>query len=62
VDGSPGAAVGPGEVEHIKIIFNSDAYFDLLKKFPDASQYLVTVELGGKTYDIVEEAAKTESK
>ncbi len=44
----------------IKIVFNSDAYFDLLKKFPESSQYLslgnnVTVELGGTIYDIIEE-------
>jgi len=45
---------------HIKVVFGSADYFDLLKKHPDAGQYLalgnnVTVELDGKVYDIVEE-------
>jgi len=45
---------------HIKVVFGSADYFELLKKYPDAAQYLalgnnVTVELGGKIYDIVEE-------
>ncbi|MCL2639452.1 MAG: VIT and VWA domain-containing protein [Phycisphaerales bacterium] len=45
---------------HIKIIFGSAAYFELLTKHPDAAQYLalgnnITVELGDKIYDIVEE-------
>jgi Ca-activated chloride channel family protein len=43
-----------------KIVFNSEAYFSLLKQHPEAAQYLslgtnVTVELGGMVYDIVEE-------
>ncbi len=53
--------------KRIQIAFNSDAYFDLLKKFPDSAQYLslghnVTVELGGTTYDITEEIAQPEAK
>jgi len=45
---------------HIKIVFGSAAYFELLTKHPDAAQYLalgnnITVELGDKVYDIVEE-------
>ncbi|MCL2648980.1 MAG: VIT and VWA domain-containing protein [Phycisphaerales bacterium] len=47
---------------HIKVVFGSTDYFDLLKKHPDAAQYFalgnnVTVELDGKIYDIVEEEA-----
>jgi Ca-activated chloride channel family protein len=44
-----------------KVLFGSSEYFDLLKRFPDASAYFslgsnITVELGGTVYDIVEEA------
>jgi hypothetical protein len=46
--------------KHVKVVFNSDAYFDLIAKHPEAAQYLalgnnVTIELGGTVYDIVEE-------
>ncbi|MGN6371136.1 MAG: VIT domain-containing protein [Phycisphaerae bacterium] len=46
--------------KHVKVVFNSDAYFDLLKGHPEAAQYLalgsnVTVEVGGVVYDVVEE-------
>jgi Ca-activated chloride channel family protein len=47
-------------VKHVKIVFGSDAYFDLIGKHPEAAQYLalgnnLTIELGGTVYDIVEE-------
>jgi Ca-activated chloride channel homolog len=49
---------------HVKVVFGSDAYFDLLAKHPEAAEYLalgnnLTIELGGKIYDIVEEDAVT---
>ncbi len=53
---------------HVHIAFNSDAYFDLITKYPDAAQYLslgnnITLELGGTVYgDIVEEFAGTDCR
>ena len=49
---------------HVHVVFNSDAYFALIAKYPDAAQYLslgnnITLELGGTVYDIVEEQAPT---
>ena len=49
-------------VAHVKVVFGSDAYFDLLAKYPEAAEYLalgnnLTIELGGKIYDIMEENA-----
>ena len=46
--------------KHVKVVFNSDAYFDLMKGHPEAAQYLalgsnVTVMVGGTVYDVVEE-------
>ena len=46
---------------HVKVVFGSETYFDLLAKHPEAGPYLslgnnVTIELDGKIYDIVEEA------
>jgi hypothetical protein len=51
------------DAKHVKIVFNSDAYFDLIAKNPEATQYLslgnnVTIVLGGTIFDIVEEEAK----
>jgi Ca-activated chloride channel family protein len=55
------------EAKHVRVIFNSDEYFSLITRFPDAAQYLslgsnVTLELGGTIYDIVEEAAAPEAR
>jgi Ca-activated chloride channel homolog len=52
------------DAKHVKIAFNSKEYFDLLTKYPDASQYLslgnnLTLTLGGTIYDIVEEESTT---
>jgi hypothetical protein len=48
------------DAKHVKIAFNSDAYFDLIAQHPEATPYLslgnnVTIELAGTIYDIVEE-------
>ncbi len=48
------------DAKHVKVIFGSADYFDLLKKYADAASYFslgsnITVELGGTVYDIVEE-------
>ncbi len=50
------------DAKHVKVVFNSDAYFDLIAKNPEATQYLslgnnVTIQLAGIIYDIVEEDA-----
>jgi Ca-activated chloride channel family protein len=55
------------DAKPVKIVFGSEAYFELLKKHPDASQYLslgnnITLELGGVIYDIVEETAPSTVK
>jgi hypothetical protein len=51
-----------GSAKRVRIAFNSEAYFDLLKAHPEAAQYLalgsnVTVTVGDVVYDVVEEAA-----
>ncbi|HUO09042.1 MAG TPA: VIT domain-containing protein [Phycisphaerae bacterium] len=48
--------------KHVKVLFNSDDYFDLLRKHPETAQYLalgsnVTLMVGDTVYDVVEEAA-----
>jgi Ca-activated chloride channel family protein len=48
------------DAKHVKVVFGSADYFDLLKRYTDAAGYFslgsnVTVELGGTVYDIVEE-------
>jgi hypothetical protein len=48
---------------HVRVVFNSEAYFDLLKEHPEAAQYLalgsnVSVVVGGKVYDVIEEEGK----
>ena len=50
----------PKDAQHVKIVFNSNAYFDLIAQHPEATPYLslgnnVTIELAGTIYDIVEE-------
>jgi Ca-activated chloride channel family protein len=55
------------DAKPVKIAFNSDAYFDLLKRFPDAAQYLalgnnLTLELGGAVYEITEEEPAPQAK
>ena len=54
-----------GEEKHVEVVFEvRRAYFELLKKYPEAGQYLalgsnVTVELGGTVYDVVEKEAQS---
>jgi Ca-activated chloride channel family protein len=55
------------DAKPVKIVFGSEAYFELLQKHPDASQYLslgnnITVELDGVIYDIVEEVKQETTK
>ena len=54
------AGVQGDSAKHVKVVFNSDDYFELLKAHPEAAQYLalgsnVTVMVGGMVYDVVEE-------
>ncbi len=49
--------------KHVKVVFDSDGYFDLMKTHPEAAQYLalgsnVTVMVGEVVYDVVEEEGK----
>jgi Ca-activated chloride channel family protein len=55
------------DAKHQKIVFNSNEYFDLITKHPEAMQYLslgsnMTIELGGVIYDIVEEVPAAQAK
>ncbi len=47
------------KADRVQVVFNSDAYFDLMRKHPEATQWLalgrnVQVVLNGTVYDIVE--------
>ncbi len=51
---------GAAKPERVKITFNSDAYFALLKNHPEVAPWLslgnnVSFELAGKIYDVVED-------
>jgi hypothetical protein len=57
------AGVQGDSAKRVKVVFNSEDYFDLLKAHPEAAQYLalgsnVTVMVGDVVYDVVEEEGK----